>query len=141
MFAELAELDNEPIYLHNENSTSEPISICSSECLGSGDSCKVTAGEQVSDQKLKESLKEVREMQLKDPDLSLYLSYLECHSLPDDDHVAKRIVLESRRMEIIDGVLYREDVSNSGRWCVVVSESLRQELLAENHSAIYDGHL
>ena len=53
-------------------------------------------------------------MQLKDPDLAMYLAYLECHSIPDDDRVAKRIVLESRRMEII-GVLYREDASNSGR--------------------------
>ena len=144
VFAELAEPDNEPISvssiapLRDEDSTSEAISICSSECSDSGDSCKVTAGEQVSDQKLKENLKEAREMQLKDP---LYLSYLECRSLPDDDRVAKRIVLESRRMEITDGVLYREDVSKSGRWYIVVPEPLRQELLAENHSATYAGHL
>ena len=81
--------------------------MCSSECLGStsGDSCEAKADEQVTDQKLKDCLKEVREMQLKDPDLALYVTYLECHTLPDD-RVAKRIVLESRRMEIIDGVLY-----------------------------------
>lgn len=75
-------------------------------------------------------------MQLKDPDLALYLAYLECHSLPDNDCVAKRLVFESRRMEIIDGVLYHEDASNSGRWCIEVPKPLRQELLTENHSTI-----
>ena len=114
-------------------------SVCSVfASLAVPDDSDVTAGESVAD---KESLKEVREMQLKDPDLALYIAYLECHSLPDDDRVAKRIVLESRRMEIIDGVLYREDVSNCGRWCIVVPEPWRQELLTENHSTIYAGHL
>ena len=114
-------------------------SVCSVfASLAVSDDSDVTAGESVAD---KESLKEVREMQLKDPDLALYIAYLECHSLPDDDRVAKRIVLESRRMEIIDGVLYREDVSNCGRWCIVVPEPWRQELLTENHSTIYAGHL
>ena len=94
----------------------------------------------VIDQKLKESFKEVRELQLKDPNLALYLSYLEQNTLPDDDHVAKTIVLESRRMKVIDGVLYREDVSDAGRWCVVVSKPLRQELLEEAHSTVYAGH-
>ena len=54
--------------------------------------------------------------------------------------VAKRIVLESRQMEIIDGVLYREDVSNPDRWCIVVPEPLRQDLLEENHSTLFAGH-
>ena len=114
-------------------------SVCSVFAgLAVPDDSDVTAGESIAE---KESLKEVREMQLTDPDLALYIAYLECHSLPDDDRVAKRIVLESRRMEIIDGVLYREDVSNCGRWCIVVPEPWRQELLTENHSTIYAGHL
>ena len=52
-------------------------------------------------------------MQLRDPDLALYLSYLESNTSPDDEGVAKRIILESRRIEVIDGVLYREDVCDS----------------------------
>ena len=100
------------------------------------DDSDMTAGESIAE---KDSLEEVCEMQLKDPDLALYITYLECRSLPDDDRVAKRIVLESRRMEIIDGILY-EDVSNCGRWCIVVLEPWRQ-LLTENHSTIYAGHL
>ena len=54
--------------------------------------------------------RKVHEMQLKDPGLVLYITYFESHTLPDDDRVAKRIALESRRMEMIDCVLYREDV-------------------------------
>ena len=67
------------------------------------------------DVKLKESLAEIRELQLKDPDLTIYFTYLEQNILPEDDNVAKRIVMESKRMELIDGVLHREDVSDSSR--------------------------
>ena len=51
---------------------------------------------------------------MKNLNLAQYLAYLEHNTLPDDDSAAKRIVLESRRTEVIDGVLYREDESNSG---------------------------
>ena len=50
------------------------------------------------------------------------------------------LVVEGRRMEIIDGVLYHEDVSNPGRRCIVVPKPLRQELLEENHSTMFAGH-
>ena len=40
--------------------------------------------------------------QLKDPELAVYITYLEQKVLPENDSVAKRIVLESKR---IDGVL------------------------------------
>ena len=38
-------------------------------------------------------------------------------------------------------MLYCEDVSNCGQWCIVVLEPWRQELLTKNHSTIYAGHL
>ena len=98
VFAGVAEPD--------DDSDSEPKS-------NSDHACEVRTDEPVIDQKLKESLKEVRELQLKDPDLALYLSFLESNTLPDNDGVAKRIVLESRRMEVIDGVLYCEGVCDS----------------------------
>ena len=95
------------------------MSLCLVDSINTDVPCEFKDGicevKLVIDQKLKESLKEVRELQLKDPNLALYLSYLEQNTLPDDDHVAERIVLESRRMEVIDGVLYREDVSDSGQ--------------------------
>ena len=142
--------DSEPMSMFNcapqpagdVDGASEPISVCSSECSSSsaGDCFEVKAGKQVTDHELKESLKEVQGMQLRDPHLALYVTYSEHHTLPDDDRIAKRIVLESRRMEIIDGVLYREDVSNPGQWCIVVPKPSRQELLEENHSTVFAGH-
>ena len=97
-----------------------------------------TSGDQ--DVKLKESLTEIRELQLKDPELAVYITYLEQKVLPENDSVAKRIVLESKRMELIDGVLHREDVVDSIRWCVVVPCELRSDLLKEAHSCVFAGH-
>ena len=51
---------------------------------------------------------------MKDLNLAQYLAHLEHNTLPDEYSVAKRIVLASIRMEVIDGVLYREDATNSG---------------------------
>ena len=97
-----------------------------------------TGGDQ--DIKLKESLTEIRELQLKDPELAVYITYLEQKVLPENDSVAKRIVLESKRMELIDGVLHREDVADSSRWCVVVPCELRSNLLKEAHSCVFSGY-
>ena len=61
-------------------------SVCSMfASLAVPDNSDATDDEPIAE---KESLEEVREMQLKDPDLALYIAYLECHSLPDDDRVA-----------------------------------------------------
>ena len=43
-------------------------------------------------------------------------------------------------MELIDGVLHREDVSDSSRWCVVVPCELRNDLLKEDHSCVFAYH-
>ena len=48
--------------------------------------------------------------------------------------------MESKRMELIDGVLHREDVSDSSRWCLVVPCELRSNLLEEAHSCVFAGH-
>ena len=96
--------------------------------------------DQVVDVKLNESLEKIREVQLKDPDLALYFAYLECHTLPEDESIAKRIVLESKRLEVIDQVLHREDTSDPGRWCVVVPRELRSVLLEEAHAGVFAGH-
>ena len=59
-----------------------------------------TSGDQ--DVKLKESLTEIRELQLKDPELAVYITYLKQKVLPENDSVAKRIVLESKRMGLME---------------------------------------
>ena len=43
-------------------------------------------------------------------------------------------------MELIDGVLHREDVSDSSRWRVVVPCELRNDMLKEAHSRVFAGH-
>ena len=128
--------------------SSPNVSELNNDCPGGGAEgvSKVGVGETIGcsgenyDVKLKKSPAAVHELQLKDPDLAVYFSYLEQQVLPDDDSVSKRIVLESKRMEVIDGVLHREDVSDSSRWCVVVPHELRSKLLKEVHSCVFSGH-
>ena len=86
------------------------------------------------DVKLKESSEKIRELQLQDCDLAQYVMYLECGGLPEEDRVAKKVVLESRRMEVIDGIL---DALYPGCWCVVVPKELRFDLLTEAHSCVF----
>ena len=69
------------------------------------DTTAIVAGDTVAaiggnaDVKLKEHFAEIRELQLKDPTLAVYFSYLKQNVLPKDDNAAKRIVMESKRME------------------------------------------
>ena len=39
-------------------------------------------------------------------------------------------------MELTDGVLHREDVSDANRWCVVVPCELMSNLLKEAHACL-----
>ena len=52
--------------------------------------------------------------------------------VPEDDRVARRIVLESKQLDVVDGVLWREDPTRPGQLCVVPTE-FRQSLLEEAH--------
>ena len=69
-----------------------------------------------------------------------YIQYLERGALPIDGQTAKRVVLESKQFELIDGLLHREDPSCPGRWCLVVPKELRPQLLEEAHSCLFAGH-
>ena len=69
------------------------------------------------------------------------LAYLTDGELPKDGKVAQRIVLEGKQFSIMDGVLHREEPSLPKRHCIVVSASLRADLLAEAHRGRFAGHL
>ena len=69
-----------------------------------------------------------------------YIKYLEESELPTDESAARRLVLESKVFEMIDGVLHHESPTVPGRWCVVVLPELRSELLTEAHDDIFAGH-
>ena len=87
------------------------------------------------------SSQEIRVCQMKDSDLLPYFQYLEDGLLPVDEKDAKKVVLESRKFEVIDGVLQFEHPSNSSRWCTVVPKELRDTLLEEAHAGVFAGHL
>ena len=65
------------------------------------------------DLKLCESNKEIHQMQMEDVDLQKYHSH---GLLPEDQNVARKIVLESQHYEMIDGVLHHENPNEPGRW-------------------------
>ncbi len=69
------------------------------------------------------------------------MRYLEHGELPSDQQSARRIVLESSKYKIGDGVLYFENPVVPGKQCVVIPLFLRETLLNEAHSSCFDGIL
>ena len=69
--------------------------------------------------------------------------YMQNHShglLPEDQKVARKIVLESQHYQRINGFLHHENPNQPGRWCVVVPTKLRSQLLTEAHAGCFGGH-
>ena len=72
--------------------------------------------------------------------MSHYIQYLEHAVLPADERTAQRVVLESKRYEMIDGILHHEDPLHPGQWCIVVPTVLQPQLLEEAHAGLFAGH-
>ena len=87
-----------------------------------------------------QKMKDIRDLQEKDPDLVPLVWYLKKGELPTEEEISERIVLESARYDLIDGVLHSENPSTPGRWCIVVPRDLRPSLLEEAHAGCYAGH-
>ena len=68
-------------------------------------------------------------------------SYLSNGVLPNDDKLARKLVLESRYFDLLDCVLHHENPHNPGKWCLAVPVSLRPELLEDAHGGLFAGHL
>ncbi len=83
----------------------------------------------------------MRESQLCDSELHVLLRYLGDGVLPEDDRAARKVVLESKQLDVVDGVLYREDTLHPGQLCIVVPVRLRQSMLQEAHQGRFAGHL
>jgi hypothetical protein len=99
----------------------------------------VNAFEDFSPQ-VKESNDELRQLQLQDVDLSIYIEYLERSVLPPDERAARKVVLGSKQYEMIDGILHYESPIRPGRWCIVVPTALRQQPLEEAHAGVFSGY-
>ena len=69
----------------------------------------------------------------------MYLEDGKLH-VPDADISARRLAMEKSRYEIIDGVLYFENPSVSGKWRIAVLKELRATLLSETHDGKFAGH-
>ena len=86
-------------------------------------------------------LEEVLRCQREDADMAAMTVYLQYGTLPDEEKLSRRIVLESKLYEVIEGVLYHENPAFPGRWCVVVPKDFRTALLEEAHQGRFAGHL
>ena len=86
-------------------------------------------------------LEEVLRCQREDADMAAMTVYLQYGTLPDEEKLSRRIVLESKQYEVIEGVLYHENPAFPGRWCVVVPKDFRTALLEEAHQGRFAGHL
>ncbi len=60
--------------------------------------------------------------------------------LPEEQHRAKRLVLERPRFDLVDGVLYFCDIRPPYRMRLAIPEKLRPALLAKAHSGRFAGH-
>ena len=91
---------------------------CNSVCQDGECKCNVCAVvcEDSCSCKVQPSLKDIRERQLRDPGLRTYIKYLEDKELPCDEGTARRLVVESKMFEMIDGILHRESPSVPGRY-------------------------
>lgn len=87
-----------------------------------------------------DKVQEIRVAQRSDTTLTSMFEYLERGVLPSDEKFAKRLVMESSRYEVIQGVLYYEPDFKPGNLCVVVPENLRPTLLKEAHAGCFAGH-
>ena len=83
---------------------------------------------------------DIKQEQQSDPDLLPLIKYLESGKLPAEEQTSRKIVIESPKFELIDGVLYFEYPSSPHHWCIIVPKHLRQTLLEEAHSGQFAGH-
>ena len=78
--------------------------------------------------------------QHKDPEVEHMLEYLESDVLPEDQKAAHSIVTQAPSFCILDKVLYYIDGRRENMKRVVVPRSLRNLVIAENHSGPCAGH-
>ena len=84
---------------------------------------------------------QIGRQQCEDRDLAQLILYLEKKQLPDEPGEVKKVVTQSQKgFYLLDGVLYYENSDTSGRRRIVVPEQLKQEVLSENHEAVFAGH-
>ena len=89
----------------------------------------------------KQKLRDLSKLQKSDSALRAMFAYLADGVLPDEDKSARKVILESRHFDLLDGVLHHENPHTPGRWCLAVPEELQTPLLEDAHSGLLAGHL
>ena len=83
----------------------------------------------------------IQEQQGSDVEVKQLLDYVDKRILPNDAIAAKRVVSQGHRgYYVVDGILYHEDATMPSRRRLVVPVQLREQVLTENHDAVYAGH-
>ena len=81
----------------------------------------------------------LREEQLRDPDLKIYLDYLDQGLVPQNQRIAQRLAAERLCYETVDGVLFR--VEKDGTLKLIPPASRREQLIADLHGGVTGAHL
>ena len=87
-----------------------------------------------------QQMQEVRQLQLKDASLRAMITYLEKEEIPEDEKAAKKLTLESRSYEMIDGVLHHQHPTDPLKWCIVVPKEEQPKMLEEYRGGRFAGH-
>ena len=128
----LAEVDIEICYRPGQkNSNADALSRSPLDCADNSCEGQVTT---VSANPENPPSTEMTVLQREDPDLQMIFSYLEKKKLPSDEKKARKLVLESDRYTILDGVLHYVDNSRGNRLRVAAPSAICETLLQENHS-------
>ena len=134
----LAEVDLEIRYRPGrKNSNADALSRSP---IGEADDSYETQVASISASESEQSSIEIATLQRKDPNLYPILAYLEKKELPANEKKARRLVMESDRYTIIDGVLYFVDSSRGNRLRMAAPSTIQETLLQENHSGSLAGH-
>ena len=97
--------------------------------------CSIVAEEDPLLKHFDRSMSEIHALQ-QNPDLVSFFEYLEQGIIPTDDKVARKLVMECKKYELIDGVLHFENPAFPGCWCIVVPKAVRPTLLEEAHAGL-----
>ena len=81
----------------------------------------------------------LREEQLRDPDLKIYLDYLDQGLVPQNQRIAQRLAAERLCYETVDGVLFR--VEKDGTLKLIPPASCREQLIVDLHGGVTGAHL
>ncbi len=102
---------------------------CSEASVGA-----VSATEECNDQE------DMIQCQEQDEDLKRMFAYIREGILPEEENIAKKIILESSLYDLLNGVLCHEDLNYPESWRIVIPSVMRSTPLEKLHVGKFSGH-